>query len=120
MPKPEHDYVAHARKSNNAETTLHFMGRDGYFRGWAWGDYNGIDLAPPVDAGSGPAVVLYFAGRRPVEVTIEGRHLDGLHVALGDNRIRWIREMPAGTVVKDTKEPVITRLIFREPEPSER
>ena len=113
LPKPEHAYVAHCRVSNEAESTLHVVAKGGYSKGWPWADYGGIDLAPPLENGSGPVLLLYFGGVRPAELTIEGRNLDRLHVWLGDRRIRWIRELPANRVVRDGKEPVITRIAVR-------
>ena len=118
LPDADSPYVAYGRPSNKPEITLHVMLRDGYWRGFAWSNYDSVEMVAPERAGAGPVLVLRFAGLMPAELWISGCNLRKLHVLLGQNRIAWMREVPSkrgfdgAAANRDTAE-VITRIIPR-------
>ena len=121
LPQPDSDYVAYGRPSNKPEITLHVLLKDGYWRGFAWSDYAGVGTAPPDSPGSGPVLVVRFAGLEPIELRIVGRNLGKLQVCIGNHRIVWIRELPSDrgfpAAARDDRSEVITRIVIRPWEP---
>lgn len=115
LPRPGDAYVAHARPSNKPVITLHCLMGDASCRGFAWANYDGIDLVPAKEPGGGPVLVLRFAGRELVDVVIEGRNLQRLYAYLGQNRIGWIRELPAGRDFREDGTTVITQITIQTP-----
>ena len=95
LPQPGSPYVAHARPSNKPETVLHVILKDGFSRGYAWSNFDSVDTAPGDKPGSGPVLVVRFAGLTPTELRITGSNLGKLHACIGRQRIGWIRELPS-------------------------
>lgn len=110
LPQPGDPYVAFATPRGVAEPTLHVLLRDGTYRGFAWSNYDGIDLLAGEAPGSGPVLVLRFDGLRPTEVRITGQRHGLLHAYLGQQRIGWIREKPEGKIIADAHAPVIEKI----------
>lgn len=110
LPLPGDRYQAHSRPTTKPPMTLHcFKGT--LARGFAWHNFDSIDLEPSDTPGGAPVLVLRFAGREWMDVRIEGRNLGRLHAYLGQGRISWIRECPAGKeTFLGTGEVVITRI----------
>ena len=119
LPAAGDPYKAHARQSHKPEPTLHLLLRDGTYRGFSWGNYDSIDLLPGAEPGDGPVLVLRFAGIMAREVLITGRNLSKLHVYLGQQRIAWVRELPAKRGFADPQAAVITGLLVRPVEEKE-
>lgn len=117
LPQPGDPYKAHARPSQAVEPTLHVMTKEGYFRGFAWASYDSVDLLPPEAPGGGPVLVIRFAGLMPAEIVLDGRNLGVLHAYLGQNRIAWVRELPAERDFKEVGATVINRIEIRPVEP---
>ncbi|WP_152053054.1 hypothetical protein [Tautonia marina] len=96
LPGPGDPYEAHGRVSARPRLTLHCLLEGGRRRGFAWSNYDGISLEPPGRDGSGPAVIVHFAGRQWIDLVIEGSNLLTLYDWLGEQKIGWIRECPPG------------------------
>ena len=96
LPQAGDPYKAYARPGNKPEITLHVMLKDGFYRGFAWNNYDSVDVAPSDKPGGGTVLVVRFAGLVPTELRIScGRLLGTLHAAIGRQRIAWIRELPS-------------------------
>jgi hypothetical protein len=97
LPQPGSPYnAAHSRAGNKPEITLHVMLKDGFYKGFAWNNFDSVDTAPGDTPGSGPVLIVRFAGLVPTELRIScGRLLGTLHAAIGRQRIAWIREQPS-------------------------
>ena len=109
LPKPGETYKAYARPANQRVPTLYLILGDGKKRGFRYSCLvEGPDLLPDPDPGKGVVIVLRFSASTIVDVLLPGRNLDELHNCLGDDRIRWVRELPKGKPVKDDGSPVVT------------
>jgi hypothetical protein len=95
LPQPDSPYAAYSRPGNKPEIVLHVMLKDGFFRGYAWSNFDSIDLAPSNAAGTGPVLVIRFAGLVPTELRITGSNLGKLHAYTGRQLLAWIREHPS-------------------------
>jgi hypothetical protein len=115
-PLPEADtmpYVAYRRPGNKPEITLHVLFKDGSWRGFAWSNFDSVDM---VTVPGGLVLVLRFNGLEPTELRLCGGNLGRLHALIGQNRIAWIREHPSlrgfgGAATADDKAEVITGII---------
>ena len=112
LPGPGDPYKAFARPSHQMLTTL-FVIRGDEKRGFPFGDLDGPDMLPGESANQGPVIVMRFARIFPTEVILIGRNLDELYNYLGDHRIRWVRCLPEGKMIKDRDVPVITEIVVR-------
>jgi hypothetical protein len=115
LPKPGDAYIAYARPTNLPVPTIFFIKSDGTVWGHPYANRaEGPHLVPADDAGKGWMIVLRFSGLVPTEAILTGRRLDALHNYLGDQRIRWVRELPKGKTATDPDAPVITGIIVKE------
>jgi hypothetical protein len=117
-------YVPYALARNQPEGTLHVLRQDGLWRGFAWSNFDSVDTAHGDSPGSGPVLVVRFAGLEPTELRLSGRNLGKLHACIGRNRVVWIRVLPSKrgfelAGASDDKAEVITAIAIRawEPEP---
>jgi hypothetical protein len=113
LPLPGSAYLPYARPSNKPEITFHVMLKDGSWRGFAWSNFDSVDMLLPESAGVGPVLVARFGGLVPSELRIGGSNLGKLHALIGRQRIAWIREYPSrrgfdGAAAKDDKAEIIT------------
>jgi hypothetical protein len=96
LPQAGSPYMAAcARPGNKPEIVLHVMLKDGFYRGFAWSNFDSVDTAPGDKPGSGPVLVARFAGLVPTELRISCSFLGKLHACIGRQRIAWIREQPS-------------------------
>ena len=96
LPQPGDPYVkAYATTRSGLTTTLHVLLATGVYRGFAWSNYDSVDMVPGDKPGSGPVMLLRFAGLVPTELRISGSNPGMLHACLGRQRVLWIRERPA-------------------------
>jgi hypothetical protein len=95
LPLPGSPYVAYGRPGNKPETVLHVVLKDGFSKGYAWNNFDSVDTAPGDKPGTGPVLVVRFAGLVPTELRISGSNLGKLHACIGRQRIAWIREQPS-------------------------
>lgn len=109
LPQAGDTYEACARVANQMVPTLYLILGNGDVRSFPnSARVEGPDLVAADSPGGGLMIVLRFAGITGTEVRIVGRNLDRLHVLLGDQRIRWVRELPKGRDFKAEGVPVIT------------
>lgn len=112
LPEPDAPYKAYGRPGNKPEVTLHVLFKDGSWRGFAWSNYDSVDMVP---VPGGIVVIARFNGLEPTELRLCGSNLGRLHVLIGQNRIAWIREHPSlrgfGGARADDKAEVITGII---------
>jgi hypothetical protein len=96
LPQAGSPYMAaYARPGNKPEIVLHVMTKDGFSKGYAWSNFDSVDTAPGDKPGSGPLLVVRFAGLEPTELRISGSNLGRLLACIGRQRIGWIREQPS-------------------------
>jgi hypothetical protein len=95
LPQPGSPYMAYGRPGNKPELVLHVMSKDGFFKGYAWSNFDSVDTVPGDKPGSGPVIIVRFAGLVPTELRIVGSNLGKLHACIGRQRIGWIRERPS-------------------------
>jgi hypothetical protein len=112
VPQPGDPYKAHARPSTKPVAALHVV-KGKLSNGYAWSNFDSVDLVESEDPGGGLGLVLRFAGLKPTEILLAGRNLATLRVYLGENRIAWIRELPQGMMLRDTGQAVITGIEIR-------
>ena len=118
LPQAGSPYVAYARPGNKPEMVLHVMLKDGFSKGYAWSNFDSVDTAPGDKPGSGPVLVVRFAGLVPTELRISGSNLGKLHACIGRQRIAWIREQPSargfdGVAAPGGNAEVITSIAVR-------
>lgn len=111
LPRPGDPYAAHARPIGQSLPMLVLLGRDGSRPSFAYHDLRFIDVLPAAGPGDGPGLLLRFAGIGDAE--LQGLRLDNLHGHLYLHRLAWIREAPAGLVIRDDHAIVITRITIR-------
>ena len=123
LPQPGSPYLAaYSRAANKPEIVLHVMLKDGFSKGYAWSNFDSVDTAPGDKPGSGPVLVIRFAGLVPTELRITGSNLGKLHACIGRQRIAWIREQPAkrgfdGVAAQGEKAEVIASIAVRQWKP---
>lgn len=123
LPEPGSPYVAYSRPGNKPELVLHVMTKDGFSKGYAWSNFDSVDVAPGDKPGSGPVLVVRFAGLVPTELRIScGRLLATLRACIGRQRIAWIREQPAkrgfdGVAAQGDRAEVIASIAVRQWKP---
>ena len=84
LPLPGSAYTeAYSRPTNKPEITLHVLLRDGSYRGFAWSNFDSVDMLPGDKAGSGRVIILRFAGMVPTELRLTGWNLGYLYTCLG-------------------------------------
>jgi hypothetical protein len=119
LPTPGSPYAAaYSRVSNKPELVLHVMLKDGFSKGYAWNNFDSVDMAPGDKPGSGPVLVVRFAGLAPTELRISCNDLGMLHACIGRQRISWIREQPSkrgfnGVAAHGESKEVITSITLR-------
>jgi hypothetical protein len=119
LPQPGSPYIAYARPGNKPEIVLHVMTKDGFSKGYAWSNFDSVDTAPGDGPGTGPVLVVRFAGLVPTELRISGSNLGKLHACIGRQRIAWIREQPskrgfaAGVALGDKAETIASIAVNR-------
>jgi hypothetical protein len=96
LPEPGSAYVAAcSRVSNKPEIVLHVMLKDGFSKGFAWSNFDSVDMVPGDNPGDDPVLVVRFAGLVPTELWISSNILGKLRACIGRQRIAWIREQPS-------------------------
>jgi hypothetical protein len=112
LPEPDDPYKAYGRPGNKPEVTLHVLFKDGSMRGFAWSNFDSVDMLP---VPGGKVLVARFNGLEPTELRLCGGNLGRLHVLIGQNRVAWMREHPSrrgfGGAATDDKAEVITGII---------
>lgn len=115
LPSPGDPYKAYARPANQMVPTLHLLTGDG--QTWSFPNSGRVEgphrLIVEDDPGKGAVLVLRFAASVAIEVMIAGTNLDDLHINLGENRIRWVREFPPNRMLRDDGAPVVRTLTVR-------
>ncbi len=110
LPRPGTPYLAHARRASKPQMTLFFVAKDYLPDGYAYANLERAWLAEPSKEGSGPVLMLRFAGSVVTEVMIEGRHLHTLCNAIGMHLMPWVWEHPSPRDFSDDSATVIRKI----------
>lgn len=111
LPRLGEDYVAHARSANHSVPTLYLLLADGDVMSFPYATrVEGPNLEA---AGDAMVIVLRFAGITGIEVRLAGRNLDRLLMLLGDQRVRWVRELHPGRDFEGENEPVVSSVAVK-------
>jgi hypothetical protein len=125
LPEADSPYAPYGRGVGKPEETLNVLLKDGYWRGFDWCNFDSVDTAPGDGPGSGPVLVLRFAGLEPTELRLSARNHRRLHGLLIRKVVVWIRELPSKrgfelAGASDDKAEVITAIAIHPWEPEQK
>jgi hypothetical protein len=116
-PKPGEAYRPCARFMNRLEerqTTLHFIAGDCTPTGFPYANFDGIRFERSGEPGGGLDLVVRFAGVKPTDVRLAGRHLGDIYDMIAAGTLPWVWERPEGIYREDDTATVVTGIIFTE------
>jgi hypothetical protein len=97
FPLPGDPYEAYSRPDGGPQHKLCLLFKGVGFLLLDYGNFDSAEYEAAAEPGGSPALVLLFAGLKPIEVRLTGRHLRPLGSYLRQHRIAWLREHPTGT-----------------------
>lgn len=108
LPTPGDPYKAYSRPANKMVPTLNVLAGDGRRLGFQYSSFIEGPHWLPDEAGAGEIIVVRLNVGVVAELRLFGHNLGEMHVYLGDHRIRWVREVSKGRIIRPGGVPVIT------------
>ena len=113
LPGPGDDYRAAGRPANHAIPRLHFILGDRTISFCQYAELTSFGKFFPATGGTGESFILYFNGRVPMEILVEGRNLWAIFDYISVHRLPWVRELLKGRDFEDERASVIHRITIR-------
>jgi hypothetical protein len=115
LPRPGEAYRACARFLNrlsSEQRLIHFVDKDCWADGFAYGDLRGLRWVKGDGPASGPVIELRFVEAVITIVRIEGQNIEDIHHWVHEGMLPWVWEQPTGYKPKNDHAMVVTRIRF--------